>query len=59
MKGDYLSIGQMAEINHTTIPTLRLYDQMGLLKPSQVDAESGYRYYNIRQNARLHLRGQL
>ena len=53
MKGDHLSIGQMAEINHTTIPTLRLYDQMGLLKPSQVDAESGYRYYDVRQNARL------
>lgn len=53
MNRDLLSIGKMAEINHTTVPALRLYDQMGLLKPAYVDEMTGYRYYNIRQNARL------
>ena len=45
-----LSIGEMAEANHVSIATLRLYDRMGLLKPSYRDAESNYRYYDIRQN---------
>lgn len=48
-----LSIGEMAEANHISIPTLRLYDRMGLLKPSYRDAESNYRYYDIRQTSRL------
>ena len=33
MKNKLLSIGQMAKMNHTTVPTLRLYDQLGLLHP--------------------------
>ena len=49
----YLSIGEMAEINHTTVPTLRLYDECGLLTPIYVDPDSHYRYYDIKQNARL------
>lgn len=55
MKNDYLSIGQMARINHTTITTLRLYDELGLLKPVYVNPENNYRYYDIKQNARLDL----
>lgn len=53
MKRNLLSIGKMAEMNQTTVPTLRLYDQLGLLKPRHVDGETGYRYYDINQNARL------
>lgn len=48
-----LSIGEMAEANRVSIATLRLYDRMGLLKPSYRDAESNYRYYDIRQTSRL------
>lgn len=48
-----LSIGEMAEANRFSIATLRLYDRMGLLKPSYRDAESNYRYYDIRQTSRL------
>ena len=48
-----LSIGEMAEANHVSIATLRLDDRMGLLKPSYRDAESNYRYYDIRQTSRL------
>lgn len=50
-----LSIGQMAELNHVTIQTLRLYDRQNLLKPQMVDEASGYRYYHITQSARLDL----
>lgn len=53
MKEELLSIGKMAEINGVTIPTLRLYDKNGLLKPAFVDEESGYRYYTLQQTARL------
>ena len=48
-----LSIGEMAEANHVSIATLRLYDRMGLLKPCRRDADSNYRYYDIRQTSRL------
>jgi len=53
MKDDLIPIGKMAEYNHITIATLRLYDKMGLLKPHYVDPNSGYRYYDLYQNARL------
>lgn len=48
-----LKIGQMAAINHISTQTLRLYDKMGLLVPEFTDKENGYRYYNIKQNAKL------
>ena len=53
MKANLISIGMMAELGGVTVPTLRLYDQLGLLRPSYVDPQSGYRYYSIHQNARL------
>lgn len=55
MKDDLLPIGKMAEFNNLTIPTLRLYDKLGLLKPRYIDKETGYRYYDLNQNARLDL----
>lgn len=50
-----LTIGQMAELNHVSEQTLRLYDREGLLKPRYIDADTGYRYYHITQSARLDL----
>ena len=32
MNNDYLSIGEMAKMNHITVTTLRLYDELDLLK---------------------------
>ncbi len=55
MEKEFISIGKMAEINRISIATLRLYDEMGLLKPSYIDPQSKYRYYTIEQNARLDL----
>lgn len=48
-------IGEMAKINKVTIQTLRHYDNIGLLKPSMVDEDTGYRYYHINQSAKLDL----
>ncbi len=53
MKEELLSIGKMAKLNRISIPTLRLYDERGLLKPRYIDPNTGYRYYDIYQNARL------
>lgn len=52
-KDNLLPIGKMAKANRVTIATLRLYDQLDLLKPTYIDYESGYRYYDIRQSSRL------
>ena len=53
MKNGLVSIGKMAEMNRVTVATLRLYDQLGLLTPRYTDPDTGYRYYDIAQNARL------
>ena len=53
MKEDLLPIGKMAKLNRVSISTLRLYDEKGLLKPRYTDPDTGYRYYDIYQNARL------
>lgn len=48
-----LTIGQMARLNQVSEQTLRYYDRLGILKPNMVDSETGYRYYSIKQSARL------
>ena len=53
MKEESIPIGRMAAMNRVSVPTLRLYDEKGLLKPRYVDPKNGYRYYDINQNARL------
>lgn len=52
-KTSLIPIGKMAQINHITVAALRLYDEKGLLKPRYVDPDTGYRYYDWNQNARL------
>ena len=50
-----LTIGQMAQLNHISEQTLRLYDREGILKAQEVDPETDYRYYHILQSARIDL----
>ena len=50
---ELIPIGKMAAMNRISVPTLRLYDEKGLLRPRYTDPETGYRYYSIDQNARL------
>lgn len=44
-----LKIGEFAQVGQVSIATLRHYDQLGLLKPSSLDPDSGYRYYSLDQ----------
>ena len=46
-------IGEFAQIAQVSARQLRHYDQLGLLRPSRTDPQSGYRYYSIRQLPRL------
>ncbi|BEL04510.1 hypothetical protein Q0Z83_027010 [Actinoplanes sichuanensis] len=52
---DLLNIGAFAAATGLTIPALRHYDEIGLLKPAQVDPATGYRRYHRDQidDARL------
>jgi DNA-binding transcriptional MerR regulator len=43
------SIGEFSRVTGLTIKTLRFYHEEGLIIPSYVDPESGYRYYDDRQ----------
>ncbi len=47
-------IGDFSRLSHTPVSTLRYYDEVGLLKPVEVDHFTGYRYYTFDQLARLH-----
>jgi len=44
-----LTIGEFAQATGLTAKALRLYDDLGLLLPAEVDARNGYRYYRLDQ----------
>ena len=44
-----LSIGEFSNICKVSTKTLRYYAEIGLLEPSEVNPENGYRYYSIDQ----------
>ncbi|WP_199432106.1 MerR family transcriptional regulator [Qaidamihabitans albus] len=44
-----LSIGEFAQASGLTPKALRLYDELGLLRPARVDPRSGYRSYERAQ----------
>lgn len=46
-------IGEFSRLAQVPIKTLRYYDEVGLLKPAQVDRFTDYRYYSADQLARL------
>jgi effector-binding domain-containing protein len=46
-------IGQFSRFSQVTVKTLRYYDEIGLLKPAEVDRFTGYRYYSASQLPRL------
>ena len=41
------SIGEFSKITGLTVKTLRFYHEQGLLVPSAVDEDTGYRYYAL------------
>jgi DNA-binding transcriptional MerR regulator len=46
-----LEIGEFSRLTGVSYRLLRLYDEIGLLKPFATD--SGYRYYGVEQLGRL------
>lgn len=56
---EYYTIGQMAEINHTTKKALMIYHDMGLLVPAKIDPETNYRFYTLSQCSTLDMILQL
>ncbi|MGE8037298.1 MerR family transcriptional regulator [Lysinibacillus sp. NPDC093692] len=48
-----LSIGEFSKICGVSTKTLRYYDEIGLINPDEINAESGYRYYSIEQLKRM------
>ncbi len=48
-----MNIGELSAISHVSIRTLRHYDKLGLLNPTQV-TEAGYRQYDEAALQRLH-----
>jgi DNA-binding transcriptional MerR regulator len=49
-----IKIGEFSKLVQVPVATLRYYDQVGLLKPVEVDPWSGYRFYSVGQLPRLH-----
>jgi len=47
-------IGEFSRMSKITIKTLRYYDEVGLLKPENVDELTGYRFYTTQQLVKLH-----
>ena len=46
-------IGDFSQMGQVSIRTLRLYDELGLLRPAQIDKFTGYRFYTLEQLPRL------
>lgn len=46
---DLLMIGSFADSTRLSLKALRLYDQLGILKPAYIDRFTGYRYYAVSQ----------
>lgn len=46
-------IGAFADMCRVTVRALHHYERMGLLAPSRVDPDTGYRYYREEQSGRL------
>jgi DNA-binding transcriptional MerR regulator len=42
---ELLTIGRVARLSGLTAKALRHYDSLGVLRPAEVDEETGYRYY--------------
>ena len=47
-------ITEFSKISQVSAKALRYYDQIGLLKPSYTDPDTGYRFYTADQLKRVH-----
>jgi DNA-binding transcriptional MerR regulator len=54
-----MNIGEFARRSRLSAKALRLYDELGVLPPAQVDDDTGYRYYAESQLDHARLIGAL
>ena len=55
MRGDLISIGDMARLKGIGVKALRHYERIGILPPAYVNPVTGYRYYTMRQSSEIDL----
>ena len=48
-----MQIKEFAELTGVSVRTLHYYDEIGLLKPSEIDAQNGYRLYDEKSLERM------
>lgn len=48
-----LTIGEFSKVCKLSVKALRYYDEIGLIKPDEINSKSGYRYYSIDQLKRI------
>lgn len=51
----HYTIGEVVKLTGVSSHTLRYYDRMDIFKPSYIDAETGYRYYDSNQFWKLEI----
>jgi DNA-binding transcriptional MerR regulator len=49
-----LKISEFSRLSQVTVKTLHHYDDLGLLKPAEIDPSTNYRYYSLDQLPRIH-----
>ncbi len=49
-----LKIGEFSRLSQVTVKTLHHYDELGLIKPAQIDPVTNYRFYTVEQLPRIH-----
>ncbi len=49
-----LKIGEFSRLSQVTVKTLHHYNDLGLLKPAEIDPVTSYRYYTLEQLPRIH-----
>ena len=54
-KDELLKISELADFFGTTPKALRLYEKKGIIIPSKVDSQTGYRYYSADQVKKLNV----
>lgn len=57
MKNDLMLIGEIAEFFGVSGKAIHLYEKKGIIKPTEVDARNGYRYYSAEQVQQLNVLG--
>jgi len=53
MNKEYMLIGEIAEFFNVSRKAIRLYEKKNIIKPVEVDKETGYRYYSVKQVQQL------